>query len=72
MIKFEIKQVVIDNEKTSLLLADGIKCAYYQIEGTKLFLHVLSGDEDQCINLISELEKKKFNFVSYLNIIEKP
>jgi hypothetical protein len=72
MIQFEIKTVLINGEETKLLIADGIKLAYYEIEGNKLFLHVLAGyNEDQCVNLIQELENKKFNFLSYLNI-EKP
>lgn len=48
----------------------GNTVAYYEIEVDVLFLKMVDihFDEGEAIQLISELEKTKFSYVSYLNI----
>ncbi len=56
--------------QTKTLKIKGERVAYYEIELDILYIKMVDTDfdENEAIRLISELEKVKFRFVSYLNL----
>lgn len=58
------------NEITKRLKIKGAVVAYYEMEIDVLFIKMVDKNfsEEEAIQLISDLEKTKFRFVSYLNV----